>query len=140
MLQPRVVSSRRTMGCRPSKTDVSPPATTTTRQEMSQPPRSPLAPAVPVARAASHSSQRSRANSEHRPLQGGDVPKPKRPRSNSNPSQKRQPMTFDEDVPPVPSHARPRTKSAFASSSSRNTNTPPSAGECYRRWSAYLPH
>ena len=128
-------SSSRTMGCCASKADVLPPApTSTTRQEMSQVERQPPPVAPPVARAASRSSQRSRVNSEHRSLHGGDVPKRERPRSNSNP-QKRQPMTFDEDAPPVPS-TRPRTKSAFAPSSSRNPSTQPSPGECYRRWSA----
>ena len=86
-----------------------------------------------VARSPSRSSQRSRANSEHRSLHDDDVPKRERPRSNSN-LQKRQPVTFDEDVPPLPSHAR--TRALTTASSSRNTSTPPSAGECYRRWSA----
>ena len=116
-------SSRRTMGCCASKINDQPSASTT-RQEMSQ---------REVARAPSRSSQRSRANSEHRSLHGGDVPKRERPPSNSN-LQKRQPVTFDEDVPPVPSRAR--TRALTTASSSRNTGTPPSAGECYRRWSA----
>ena len=118
-------SSRRTMGCFASKPDVPPPATTTTTgQEMSQ--RQPFPVAPPVARAASRSSQRSRANSEHRSPQGGYVPKRERPKSRSNP-QKRQPMMSDEDVWAVPSHSR--TQASTMASSSRNTSTPPSAGE-----------
>ena len=126
-------SSRRTMGCCPSKHDA-PLATATTRQEMSQGPRSPVALAPPVAKAASRSSQRSRANSGHRSLPGRDVSKSERPRSNSNP-QKRQPMASDEDVPPVPSHSR--TRALTMASPSRTTSTPLSGpkGEYYRRWS-----
>ena len=94
---------------------------------------SPVVAQVARSSSPSRSSQRSRANSEHRSLHGGDVPKRERPPSNSN-LQKRQPVTFDEDVPPVPSRAR--TRALTTASSSRNTGTPPSAGECYRRWSA----
>ena len=126
-------SSRRTMGCCPSKHDAS-LTTATTRQEMSQGPRSPVALAPPVAKAASRSSQRSRANSEHRSQPGRDVSNSERPRSNSNPTQKRQPPI---NVPPVPSHVRNRALT-ITPSSTKNTSTPPSGpgGECYRRWSA----
>ena len=118
-------SSRRTMGCCASKINDQPSASTT-RQEMSQ---------REVARAPSRSSQRSRANSEHRSLHGGDVPKRERPRSNSNP-QKRQPMSFDEDVPPVPSYTRTRTRASTIASSSRSMTPPVHVGECCCRWFA----
>ena len=101
-----------------------------TRQEMSQRQPPPIVPQLP--RTPSHPSQRSRANSEHHSL-GDDVPRRERPRSNSE-TQKRQPWTFDEDVPPVPSHSRSRALTMAMSS--RNTSTPPSAGKLYCRWSA----
>jgi hypothetical protein len=125
-------SSRRPMGCCSSKPDDSPSATTPAREVTSQRQPSPVAP--PVERAPSRSAPRSRANSGHGSLPVDDVPMRERPRSNSTP-QKRQPMTVDEDVPPVPSHSRHRAKSTHASSS-RNTSTPVSAGESYHRWSA----
>ena len=99
-----------------------------TRQEMSQRQPPPIVP--PVARMPSSSSRRSRTTSERRSIRGDDMPKRERPRSNLNP-QKRPPMAFDEDLPPVPS--RIRTISAFAPSSSKSPSTQPSPGECYRR-------
>ena len=55
---------------------------------------------------------------------------------------KRRPMTVAEDMPLVPFHwhaRRTQAKSMFASSNV-NASAPVCAGECYCRWSAYLPH